>query len=466
MINLACMAIAFGAYSYGDAISVRPMATLSTILVAVMLASHAVIQPRGVWSVQFVCIVVASIFHFSALPEIVLTGASSSQIIGRWVGQEVVSSSIALAVLLQSALSLGLAIASSDVRPAEVNDGLGPNQSATTSAGRAIVSVGFVFGVGGLLIWSAFALQAGLSLTSDYLDYLAAARGTNVPVQLSYYLIGIGLVLSAVDSRLFVSRLLVALFVLFSLYAFPLGLRGEILFPLMAYMAVRVYRRDSPRPVATVAIGVLVLLATAVVAITRTGQGSVTVDLILNSPRLALAELGGSLYVFVVTAGWHIVAGESYAGGVTYLGPFLVAWNRYVLRTVAPEEGLESWILSNRIAAEEGQIGGSIYAESFHNFGVWGSLLFLASIGIVLGLLASRGKTGEWTLAWIGIAVLAFQFHVRNSAATIPTVLVFSAVALAAAWFLAILLRTHKRPTRLPRDVGLTPETPRRKVLR
>src|SRR5699024_6469372 len=112
-------------------------------------------------------------------------------------------------------------------------------------------------------------------------------------IGLSYIGIGIGLVLAVQDTRQPTSRLGLFLFILFSLAGFPLGLRGEVLMPLVAATVVYMHARAT-RPRWLLLIGSFIVFASISLAreIRREGIGSgfSTVDFEMN-PLAAIEEL-------------------------------------------------------------------------------------------------------------------------------------------------------------------------------
>lgn len=293
--------------------------------------------------------------------------------------------------------------------------------------------VGSVLTVLAVAAWLAFAAREGLGPRTPYTTYLEVKSA--YPLQLLYYVLGLGLTLALVQYKTWPARVATASFIVFALIAFPLGLRGEVLFPLAVGTTLVAMQRRMPGPKILAVAAVVLLVPIAVVSQTR--QADVDLGQVSFSPLGGLSELGYSLQVVSATVEWHDTLDESYDWGATYWAPIEDAANRYVLfREVTPESQNDAH-MSTQVSARVGGVGGSIVAEAYHNFTVVGAIACLFIWGGLLGWLNRRARGGGAWMVGAGVAGYVFLLLVRNTFVAVPTVLVLTCVATAAAVGLA-----------------------------
>jgi hypothetical protein len=212
--------------------------------------------------------------------------------------------------------------------------------------------------------------SAGGALTvlqSGYNSYLRAADN-NTSVSYALVLIGIGAGLAVMGTPA-QRRAGLLVFAVFALVAFPLGLRGEVLFPLAIVVAVEVRQgRRVPTVLAVPAVLVILVLIGLVRQTRAEGVTSLFRDGWFSSPMDSVAEMGHSLYPTVVVERWHDT-GEPFAHGVTLVAvPIrlierLTGWHG---GPPAPDYRLFNVEILNRV----GPIGGSLIAEGYRNAGL------------------------------------------------------------------------------------------------
>lgn len=299
-----------------------------------------------------------------------------------------------------------------------------------------VSALGLALAVLGIASWTWWVYQAGaLVLGSSYLDFLD--RTSNAPLPYAYLAMGIGLPMAATADKNWRRALL--LFVLWSLQAFVLGLRGEVLLPLMAALIVRSRQRPVPLwPV--VAGGVLALCVGAFVrGIRLTGLSGSSIDIRAFNPLDGLVELGYSIRPVVIALQWS-TEGESHVGIATYVNPTLRP-----LGLGGPPVDQDPAAFSAVVSDRVGAIGGSPIAEAFRAGGPAGVVIVLALIGVLCALLDGSRPT---PLAGARVGAIAFVLilWVRNDFVPVPFQLVLVAAALSLA---SLLPRTeHRRTTR------------------
>lgn len=401
--------------------SLANMAIVALFVCSLCVYAVSKTSERSAWSFPTVSLVVLLIFHLGALPEFLYTETSSLPYVERFIHRPESAAAIWLSLVCAIAYALGCALAAGP--PNRRNS---PSESSERLRTR-IADIGGVIAGLSALVWLLFAWRSGLGLGSTYQDYLQAARGN--PLQLTYYALGLGISLAAVDLRRTLARLGAASFALFVLVAFPLGLRGEVLFPFAVVAAVVATQRPMPRLRVALPVALLLLSVIAIVSQTRQGETSG----VIVSPISGLSEMGSSLQVVAGSISWHTSGSEPFAGGRSFIAPISDAIDRYILRESVLPERQNSDYMSTQVAERIGNVGGSIVGEAYHNFSSIGAVAILFVWGYLLGTL---NRLATRHVLWLTTAVVltfAFQLLVRNSFASTPTILILAAVALLAA---------------------------------
>lgn len=401
--------------------SLANMAVVAVFVCSICVYAVSRTSERSAWSFPTVSVVVLLIFHLGALPEFLYTETSSLPYVERFIHRQESAAAIWLSLICAIAYALGCVLAAGNP-----SKGIARSESSERIRPR-IADIGGVIAGLSALVWLLFAWRSGLGLGSTYQDYLQAARGN--PLQLTYYALGLGISLAAVDLRRNLARLGAMGFALFVLVAFPLGLRGEVLFPCAVVAAVVATQRSMPRLRVAIPVALLLLSTIAVVSQTRQGETSgVNV-----SPISGLSEMGSSLQVVSGAISWHTSGNEPFAGGKSFIAPISDAFARYVLRQSVIPERQNSDYMSTQVAERIGNVGGSIVGEAYHNFSSLGAVAILFGWGYLLGTL---NRLATRHVLWLTAAIVltfAFQLLVRNSFASTPTILILAGLSVLAA---------------------------------
>ncbi|WP_170981538.1 O-antigen polysaccharide polymerase Wzy [Nocardioides dongxiaopingii] len=398
---------------------------------------------RGVWSAQLISLLVLMIFHLGALPEFLYTDTAALAPVERFIHQPEAATAAWLAMTCALAFTFGCLVVGGRATARPPHHGDLPSAS---SFQRTVADVGSTLALASMAAWGLFALRAGLSFGSTYQDYLQARA--QAPLQLIYYGLAVGVVFAALERKRLLPRLAMVAFTGFIVLAFPLGLRGEVLFPLAAMSIVLGAQRRMPRPRVLAIAVVALLVPIGIVSDTRQGT-SLEPDQVVTAPTRALSEMGGSLAVVHATVTWHDTRGEPFYQGATYLAPINDAFERYALRQSPTPESQNLDHMSTQIEMRVGNVGGSVIGEAYNNFAVPGALVIMFAWGwglARLNRLASRG--GAW-LILTATTTLVFQMLVRNSFASTPSVLLITALVLVPAWLLG-----HAGSVRARRSAG------------
>lgn len=284
---------------------------------------------------------------------------------------------------------------------------------------KAISIAGMLLVVGNVVLWiglSALALGPTFFLSSyrDYLDGTAA-----LPFDYILPWLGLGMALTGAGDEQRQTRISLVAFAVFAVLAFPIGLRGEVLFPLAAYVGLRARRHAMPGAVWVVIAAVALLSIIGVVKDVRQ-VGLDQVDRVATSanPLAAVGELGGTINVVEMSLRWHVENNEPYHGGDTYWGP-VDRLMRQGLGLPYPDADNDYRLMNSEISDREGPIGGSVIAEAHHNFGTGGVLVVPFLLGLGLALL-ERTRPQPYVDAVIGILMLNLLTHVRNAFTPFP----------------------------------------------
>lgn len=278
---------------------------------------------------------------------------------------------------------------------------------------------GFLILAFSLAAWLAMVLLSGGAgtLVDSYISFLEATRGA--PLMLSYLGAGLGMALLAVGEGGRWRRYGLILFGLWALVAFPLGLRGEVLFPLCGFLAVASMRR---RPIGIGKLGLVALALLAAISLVRVlrmaGMGG-EVDLAgAGNPMDALSELGSSLRPVAATVKWA-ADGEAAMGGASYWAP-LERMLHYLVPVWDRPPSLEDQRLLNVVVQQRiGAIGFSPIAEAYHNFRDWGPGLVMFLLGALLGRLDRLEPTAR-NQAVVAVLIVPLLIQVRNAFAQVP----------------------------------------------
>lgn len=451
--------------AFGPTLPLLPIRVVSLLLVAATVVLGLLVA-RSVrsrlHSVAFLLYVVICVFHVGLFVPPAVTGRLAAGFqqwgyTGGWYTEPSMSRAavVVLDGLLGYATGVGLLTwlvpAVRAVRsggPAERGEYRPKVAAAAGDVGTGLLGVGVV----AWYLISVSTLGPGFML-GNYLGYLSATA--DQPLPMVYLVISVGTVLAAVRLRRRMGVVAIVAFAAFALPAFVIGLRVEVLIPLVA--AVPVWCRDPrnratllrwSRPAARVlAAGVLVglLLAISLVQQVRlTGlQGAADAPQHQVSALAALQEMGYTIRVVVTTQSWHQDLHEPFRYGSTYYTPLVRATQR-VLGLRRLEADVDYGLMNVEIAQRVGPAGGSVIAEADHNFGVPGVIGVLALLGAVAAGV-DRPRPSVWGSTAVGLFGLLALMHVRNSFAPLFAWGAAGLVAVAAA---VVLSRLYRDPDR------------------
>lgn len=411
-------------------------------MASLVLAAAAVGAPSRRWlGAPMIYLGIFAIFHLGLAPIIVFGGQVpdfGNPFGARWLSSGLLPEAFYVVSVSLLCFALGARAGCWIGRRRSTHSALlSPDTPAAERRCATLALGSAVLGVGG---WFVFVLvRGGVNVfAGSYGTYLEATGSGALP-QL-YLLITLAAALSAVAPAEPSSRLALGLLAVFAVVALPLGLRGEILFPLAAAVALTAKRRWlRPRPLRWLGIAIVLLSVVALARSVRsTGIADVGEQPLDINPVHGIAELGYSLRPVVEALRWQETIDRP-ANGRTYIRPLERAASR-VLPWVDVPPGEDDELLMNVLISDRvGPIGFSPVAEGVVNFGLAGAAGYLGIVGAVLGFLDRRpGTTGNLVLTAVVLVPLLIQ--TRNSFVPVPLQLFLGLVI----WLLVFRPRRHQ----------------------
>lgn len=360
-----------------------------------------------------------------------------------WAAGPGLTHAAGLVAFAASAFLFGQTLSATFRLPGSRREPRTPNTSR--DAGRSgIVLLGV-----GLVLWFGVVLtRGGLGLLlSDYGTFLRATAGS--PLVYSYLFIGVGMAFSAAANSMKLRVSALAGFTIWGLPAAAIGLRGEVLLPVIAY-AVAAHKL---RPIAFrfryVSMVVAGLGLGSFIRVGRgagVGDGGGGWDLAAFSPQAGLIEMGYSLRPVVESWRWHGSGNESAVGLSTYLASLerIVLGRIAGLPTTPTREDPRTF--SATIYERVGPIGGSPVAEAFRADGLVGIFVVFVILGGLLALL-DRRRRAALSAATTGGILYVLLLWVRNDFTPVVPGLLFVALCTLSA---SAAHGAAKRRTHLP----------------
>ncbi|WP_207555904.1 O-antigen polysaccharide polymerase Wzy [Intrasporangium flavum] len=354
------------------------------------------------------------LFHVGLLVPIAL-GASPSllnPLDTQWVMSDGFTSASLLVTIATSALMLGYLIGF-DPRHQESRI----EETAAWLRFRSAGHIGLLLLSVGCLLWVYNVLASGAAVSGSYVQFLDSTAATSMPA--AYVMMGLGMPTLSAGPSASARRAGLVIFAVWSVPAFMLGLRGEVILPLAAYLVVAARRRRIPlRPWMAFAFVGGLGLGAAVRVIRQVGFGN-GFDPSSFRPFDGITELGYSIRPLVVSSDLHERYLEPYVGVDTYLAPF----RRFIVGrllggdviAVADDPAVFGAMISRRV----GPIGGSPAAEAFHAGGVIAVVVVMAIIGLLIARLDSI-ETTPLRNALVGTLTFVLLLWVRNDFTPVP----------------------------------------------
>jgi hypothetical protein len=259
---------------------------------------------------------------------------------------------------------------------------------------------------------------------------------------------GLGLCLLAATESTILHRLALGAFVIFSFCALPLGLRGEVFFPLLAAAVVRTKWRKPPSAWITIGAVIVLLFSIAVISdVRQVGLGSASMA--SGHPLDGLTEMGQSLRPVSEVVYWH-KTGDEFLNGATYWAPLDRGFCRIIPSAkclpAEEDERITGTLVMNRV----GPIGFSPIAEAYLNFGRTGVVFVMFAIGVLIGSM-DKWPVTRARLAAFGVIYVELLINIRNSFIALPSHIIvgFILVYVVVIWSESAYKRAKRQRIRL-----------------
>lgn len=288
-----------------------------------------------------------------------------------------------------------------------------------------------------VVAWFAVTLLIGGPgiLVGSYADFLRLTAGT--PLPFVYHSIGLAAVMAAACPWSRAHRVTLAFFVAWAVFAFPLGLRGEILFPSVAALAIVSTRRRilSSWRITVIAVALLAAIAAAR-QVRSVGVSSLSDTAVSANPLDGLAEMGASLRPVSEVVFWQQM-GDPFDHGATYWAPIDRALVYVIPGWTRPPIDRDYRIMNILLMERVGPIGFSTVAEAYRNFATFGVIGVLMLLGLFMGRIDTWPNSAIHQ-AVAGTIMIALLGHVRNSFVPVPMQLLVGFTLTALVYFRAL----------------------------
>lgn len=206
------------------------------------------------------------------------------------------------------------------------------------------------------------------------------------------------------------------MFLLWAIFAFPMGLRGGVLFPLAIAIPILVNKKVIKITAARAVVGVFFLLLLISLVFNYRGHGEIVEGAVI-SPVGAIVEMGGSLRPVHEVLKWHGMGETDLLMGQSYWAPFERTISKFVPFYSVPDAFDDDRLMNVLIVKKAGPYGFSIAAEAYINFGFFGVLMIGFGAGMLLMWLDLRlASLMVLQYSFIDICVVtSLFFHIRQS---------------------------------------------------
>jgi oligosaccharide repeat unit polymerase len=394
---------------------------LNWIILSVILY---VTLPKGMWSICFIFFSVVGVFHIGLVLANSVNGITDEDTlyqISWWFFNVETDNAIHVVNLAMIGFALSAILFSSSP----------DNGDCYTDQSQAIYRKR-LFHIGGVLlaffVAIFFALTIATGAINSYGAYLAVMDvNPLIAVIFSYlyFFIGVAFVFVCVSYSKGFGYLYFGLFAVWALFAFKIGLRGEVMFP-SAVAGCMLGRKGPPIKGYILAIGIIAfLIITGIVKNARV-SGDYSGDVGIN-PLNAIAEMGSSLRAVQETIKWRKNDNFELLMGASYWAPFERQFALFIPQLERIDVEDDGRLLNIVVQKRAGPIGFSAVAEAYINFGEKGVIIVFFLIGWVMAKLDSSTSNIRNDIL-IGVALLPIFVTVRNSFIHVPVQIILGLI--------------------------------------
>lgn len=400
-------------------LNLRLVSLLTTGIVIITWVAIYRTTGRNLWSFTVIYLSVFILFHFGLIIVFLMPYDYQNQMMSfvqQWFDGPYLIQAIIASILGLIACAIGMIIGKRVSPQGGSNDHAYIKRLRFSKAGFCLMLIG----AGGWFVLSIHYGAAGI-LIGAYGDYLTQVEGGVMAY--CFALLGIGAVLLGAGESSDWQKLGFGVFIIFSIVAIPIGIRGQVLFPATSMMAVMAKRRNFITQKQTLVLAGAVLCLIALVGQLRVGgiknfsRGTMTAK-----PLDAVAEMGGSIYPVVLVVRAH-EEGNPYLYGTSYWAPA----ERLILKMIPDAKRLPAdqdqrlsnvWVFKNY-----GPYGFSPIAEGYRNGGFIGVIIALLLIGFMIGLIEAWPNHSNLQLL-SGIIFMPLFIQIRNAFTPVLTQLI------------------------------------------
>lgn len=343
----------------------------------------------GVLTPIFAYLVVLVLFTLGLAPWLALGGGAVEAAAGlsttadfRWVNlyPDLVAQGLALSLLFMWFFLLPAAVwrlvavqVIAPVAPQWNRD------EALRKGAAALGAVAVIVLCASFLVWllNSVVQQGPLFFLGSYSTYQDTE---NALVPYAYLGLALGGAAAPLCRTVLLARLSYLVLGAFAVLGLPVGLRGEVLIPLVSFgVVLSLIKPIKLRWYWPVLMVIALGVVSTIQQIRLVGLGKWTVSQ-LGNPSYGLAEMGASLRPTTSAILWREVYGESGFGIQTYWAPF----DRFIhslLQLSQPPALQDLRLFNTLIRLRESSIGGSVVGEAYYA----GGMAFLVGVALLMG---------------------------------------------------------------------------------
>jgi hypothetical protein len=385
------------------------LTTINWLFMATILANAL---PKGNWSICFIFFIAFGIFHGGLVLANVLGGITDADTlyqISFWFDSVETENAIHLVNLAFLGFCLAALLFSKPIIQQQQQLDLNFNKRLYHIGGAVLVLMTLLF----------FALATGTGAIYSYGAYLAVV--SQIPIvgimfTYIYVFIGLSLVLLVVTYQKGFNIGYFAVFAIWSLIAFKLGLRGEVMFP-SAVAACVAGRKGKPMNGFLLLLIVVAFLIVAGIVKNARISGDYSSGVTLN-PMDAVAEMGSSLRAVQEVINWR-KNGDELMMGASYWAPFERQFALFIPQLDRIPAEKDGRLLNVTVIKRAGPIGFSPVAEAYINFGEKGVFFVFFMLGTLFAYLDNQQSKVRYDIL-LGVSLVPIFIMIRNSFAHVP----------------------------------------------
>jgi len=416
LIAILTMAASVALFLYAPAARSSMYSAYISIVSAACIYLNVKYSVRGLWSASSVFIIIFWCFHFGVILSnavgINISSATGNEIFWQWIDSRFYTKAESLALIGLASFSAVTVLRSAHMPPEQDEE----ESLANSQYYKPLRILAYLLLFGGIGGWLYIMLSMGgvQALFAGYAFYLKFIENYS-SISIIYWAIGVGLAMLGVVNDWRTIRFGVIVFVLWSLIAFIMGLRGEVLYPTSAFLVTFARQRRLPQNVRLLIVPVVLLSLISFVRVFRVNQ---TVNSESFNPLYGLLELGGSLQTVVITEEWVNDGIDHFHYGETLLAPFDRMLDKAILANRVDADN-DMRLMNVAMGERNGPYGFSPVAEGYINLGAIGVAALMMLLSFLLNYFDSRpsGIVADPLIG--GITFILFTF-IRNSFSHIP----------------------------------------------